>query len=83
MQAIYNRAMGLRESNLHGELTVFPDISLVGCLGTLPSYKETNSISQLWPHNIYSQGALYGFQSQIIRELILLIEQYRLSDQLK
>lgn len=30
MQAIYNRAMGFQESNLHWELTAFPHISLVG-----------------------------------------------------
>lgn len=46
MQAIYNRAMGLQESNLHGELTAFPHISLVGSLGTMPSHKEKSSISQ-------------------------------------
>lgn len=46
MQAIYNGAMGLRESNLHGELTAFPCISPAGCLGTLPSEKEKISISQ-------------------------------------
>lgn len=46
MQAIYNRAIGLWESNLYGELGAFPDISLVGSLCTLPSHKDKNSISQ-------------------------------------
>lgn len=44
MQAIYNRAMGLRKSNLHGELTAFSFISLAGSLGTLPSHTEKNSV---------------------------------------
>lgn len=78
MQAIYNRAVGLRESNLHGGLTAFLCISLVGSLGTMPSHKE-KKLHFTVPSPITFTDRMHSCQSQITRELIsFVVAQYYL-----